>query len=69
LRQISKLLGNGWGMLPVQAQIGKTIWKTSLFPQAKDQTYLLPVKAAVRKAEQLEVGNLVAVTLEVVAKI
>jgi hypothetical protein len=66
LRELGKFLGNGWGMIPVHVQIGNTNWKTSLFPQAKDQTYLLPIKASVRKAEKLEVGNMVSVQLEVV---
>jgi hypothetical protein len=66
LREVGQFLGNGWGMIRVQATIGKTTWKTSLFPQAKDQTYLLPIKASVRKAEKLEVGNMVSVQLEVI---
>jgi hypothetical protein len=36
----------GWGMIPVTAQIGRTGWKTSLFP--KDGRYIVPVKAWVR---------------------
>ncbi|MCI0687062.1 MAG: DUF1905 domain-containing protein [Sporichthyaceae bacterium] len=53
----------GWGMIPVKAQIGETGWKTSLYP--KDGRYIVPVKASVRKAEGLEVGDLVAVRLAV----
>jgi hypothetical protein len=49
-------------MIPVTARIGKTEWKTSLFP--KDGRYILPVKASVRKAESLEEGASVAVRLE-----
>jgi len=53
----------GWGMIPVAAQIGDTRWKTSLFPQ--DGRYIVPVKASVRRAEGLEVGDLVTVRLAV----
>jgi hypothetical protein len=53
----------GWGMIPVTAQVGKTGWKTSLFP--KDERYIVPVKASVRRAEGLEVGDLVMVRLAV----
>ncbi len=53
----------GWGMIPVEAQIGDTRWKTSLFPQ--DGRYIVPVKASVRRAEGLEVGDLVTVRLAV----
>jgi Domain of unknown function (DUF1905) len=64
LREVGKFLRLSMGMIPVQVQIGKTVWKTSLFPKAKEQTYLLPVKASVRKSEKLEVGVVVQVMLE-----
>lgn len=41
----------GWGSLPVAVTIGKTSWNTSIFPDKRSGTYLLPLKAAVRKAE------------------
>jgi hypothetical protein len=44
----------GWGSLPVDATIGKTKWKTSIFPDKRSGCYLLPLKAAVRKAEQID---------------
>jgi hypothetical protein len=47
----------GWGSLPVVAQIGKTIWETSIFPDSKTHTYLLPIKALVRRKEGLEAGD------------
>ncbi len=62
LKAASKLVTYGWGMIPVKAQIGKTRWKTSLFP--KNNLYLVPIKKIVRIAENLEEGNLVAVRLE-----
>jgi hypothetical protein len=59
LAAASALVTYGWGMIPVTARIGETGWKTSLFP--KDGRYIVPVKAWVRKAEGLEVGDTVAV--------
>jgi hypothetical protein len=53
----------GWGMIPVAAQIGATGWRTSLFP--KDGRYGLPVKDWVRKAEGVEIGDVVSVRLTV----
>lgn len=41
----------GWGSLPVSVTIGNTSWNTSIFPDKKSGTYVLPLKAAVRKAE------------------
>ncbi|HMS27391.1 MAG TPA: DUF1905 domain-containing protein [Burkholderiaceae bacterium] len=43
----------GWGSVKVTAQIGKTVWQTSLFPDSKNKSYVLPLKAAVRKAENI----------------
>lgn len=63
LKAILKLVTYGWGMIPVNAQIGKTEWETSLFP--KDGSYIVPIKASVRKAESLEEGDEVTVRLEV----
>ena len=53
----------GWGSLKVTATIGATSFGTSVFP-AKGQGWLLPVKAAVRKAEGIGEGDEVEVTLE-----
>lgn len=41
----------GWGSVPVTATIGETKWETSIFPDKKAGTYLLPLKASVRKKE------------------
>ena len=41
----------GWGSLPVTVMVGHTVWDTSIFPDKKSSTYLLPLKASVRKAE------------------
>lgn len=52
--EIKKKFGSkqrGWGSLPVMATIGKTSWKSSIFPDTKTSTYLLPLKAEVRKKE------------------
>ena len=63
LKEISGLVTYGWGVIPVQVRIGKTGWRTSLFP--KDDRYIVPIKASVRKAENLEEGDKVTIRLEV----
>jgi hypothetical protein len=63
LKAISNLVTYGWGVIPVHVRIGKTEWKTSLFP--KDGSYIVPIKASVRKAENLEEGHTVTLWLEV----
>ena len=63
LKTISGLVTYGWGVISVQVRIGKTEWQTSLFP--KDDRYLVPIKASVRKAERLAEGDEVKVRLEI----
>lgn len=63
LKAISGAVTYGWGMIPVLVRIGKTEWKTSLFP--KDGRYLVPLKATVRTAEKLSEGDTVSIWLEV----
>lgn len=63
LATVSPQVSYGWGMIPVTARIGGTTWTTSLFP--KDGGYLVPVKAAVQRAEGLAVGDVVTITLTV----
>ena len=63
LKAVANEVTYGWGMVPVAAEIGTTTWTTSLWP--KDGSYLLPVKDAVRRSEDLELGDVLEVTLEV----
>lgn len=63
LQAASALVTYGWGMIPVGARIGSTEWTTSLF--VKDGGYVVPLKAAVRKAERIDVGDVVTVRLRV----
>ena len=63
LEAASAFVTYGWGMIPATAQVGGTGWKTSLFP--KDGRYIVPVRASVRQAEGLQVGDLVTVSLAV----
>ena len=63
LSAISGVVTYGWGMIPVHVRIGKTSFQTSLFP--KDGRYLVPIKASVRKAENLEEGDKATIRLEI----
>ncbi|WP_019144542.1 DUF1905 domain-containing protein [Aeromicrobium massiliense] len=55
----------GFGSLKVRVRVGATSWTTSLFPSKQAEAYVLPVKKAVREAEQLHDGSPVQVTVEV----
>ena len=63
IKFVSKSVSYGWGMVPVHATIGRTTWKTSLFP--KDGAYVLPLKDSVRTSEDLHDAQEVSVQLEV----
>jgi Domain of unknown function (DUF1905) len=63
LHAVSASVTYGWGMIPVSVKIGDTGWTTSLFP--KDGGYLLPIKASVRDAEDLMLGDVVRVRMKV----
>ena len=55
----------GFGSIRVEVTIGATTWRTSLFPDSKRATYVLPLKAPVRRAEGLADGSTADVTLRV----
>jgi Domain of unknown function (DUF1905) len=57
--------GRGFGAVRVEATAGSTTWRTSIFPGDGGRAYALPVKKAVRRAEGLEPGDTVTVTLRV----
>ena len=64
MRRLELGQARGFGSLRVTARIGETRWRTSVFPQ-KGKGWMLPVKAAVRRAEGIAEGDAVALLLEV----
>ncbi|MDP1876363.1 MAG: DUF1905 domain-containing protein [Actinomycetota bacterium] len=56
----------GFGSVKVHVQVGETRWDTSLFPDSKNGTYVLPIKKQVRQREDIVVGDVVHVRLELV---
>lgn len=63
IRLISGPGGRGWGAVRVSARIGDSEWKTSIFPDAKSGSYVLPLKAEIRKREKIQEGQILAVEL------
>lgn len=55
----------GWGSIPVLVTVGKTSWETSIFPDKKSQSYLLPMKREVRKKEGIMDGDRVTVSIRI----
>lgn len=53
----------GWGRLKVKAKIGNTEWDTAIWFDTKMDTYILPLKADVRRKERVEAENEVRIII------
>ncbi|HEX6928719.1 MAG TPA: DUF1905 domain-containing protein [Gammaproteobacteria bacterium] len=56
----------GWGSIRVEVTVGNSRWKTSIFPDTKRNSCLLPLKAAVRKAEKVKTGDTIRIELQII---
>lgn len=65
IRKKSGFDEEGWGRLKAVAQIGKTEWTTAIWFDTKVGSYLLPVKADVRKKEKITNDLIVSVSLKI----
>jgi hypothetical protein len=63
LQEVSAAVSYGWGCVAVTVTLGDTTWRTSLFP--KDGRYIVPLKAKVRRAEEVDEGMVVDLSLAV----
>lgn len=58
-------LRRGWGAIYANAKIKKTEWKTSIFPDRRSATYILPLKKQIRYEENLYDGIDTNITIEI----
>lgn len=63
IRNAHKLEEEGWGRLKALARIGNSEWKTAIWFDTKRKAYLLPLKAEIRKKENIETGKTVKTIL------
>jgi len=63
IRNFFKSEEEGWGRLKVTAKIGNSSWQTAIWFDTKSATYLLPLKAEIRKKENVTADKNTAVTL------
>lgn len=56
----------GFGSVRVEVTVGATTWRTSLFPDTTAESYLLPMRQQVRRAEGLAVGDEVQIRIGLV---
>lgn len=67
-KEIKENFGNrakGWGSLPVTVTLKSSVWQTSIFPDKRSGTYLLPLKAQIRKAEEIIDSDVVSFTIKI----
>jgi len=57
--------GPGWGAVRVTVAIGGSTWQTSIFPDKESGTFVLPIKADIRKREALAIERDVTLALTV----
>ena len=55
----------GFGSIRVSVTLGKSKWKTSIFPDKQSGTYLLPLKASVRRTEGIDEGDEIVFTVKI----
>jgi hypothetical protein len=59
-------VARGFGSLRVDVALGGSAWRTSIFPSDSAGTYVLPIKRAIRDAEDVGTGDVVHVRLTLV---
>ncbi|NVK19833.1 MAG: DUF1905 domain-containing protein [Methylocystaceae bacterium] len=55
----------GFGSVRVSVTIGDTNWKTSIFPAKEADSYILPLKADVRKKEKINLEDEIEIQIKV----
>ena len=63
IRTNFKCLEEGWGRMKVIAKLGGSEWQTAIWFDTKQDTYLRPLKAKIRKQENVVLGEDVKVTI------
>ncbi len=66
IKLISTTPRKGFGSVNIEAAIGRTDWKTSIFPDTKSKSYLLPIKKEVRRNENLSAEDIVSVKIRII---
>jgi hypothetical protein len=60
----ARTAGRPFRTVPVTVTIGSTSWDTSLFADRNSESFLLPLKAEVRRRERFAAGDRITVAVE-----
>ncbi len=63
IRSLFQWQEEDWGRLKVKAEVKNQVWDTAIWFDTKQQTYLLPIKAEIRKKGKLEEKDLVTIRI------
>jgi hypothetical protein len=66
VRTLFRIDARPFGSIPAEVTIGKTKWRTSLFPDKKSDSYIFAIKADVRRKEQIAAGDTVVAMVQIV---
>jgi hypothetical protein len=59
IRKHFKWQEEGWGRIKALAKIGNCQWETAIWFDTKHKTYLLPLRAEIRKKEKIEINTII----------
>lgn len=65
IRMLFSIDSRPFGSIPVSVKIGKTKWRTSLFPDKKSKSYLFAIKADVRKKEHIATDETIVAEVQI----
>ncbi len=65
IRQHIKWQEEGWGRMKVTAKLGATTWDTSIWFDTKLGTYILPIKAEIRRMERIKTKSNISIQLSI----
>jgi hypothetical protein len=65
IRALYSNKSRSFGSIAVSVTIGKTQWKTSLFPDKKSNSYLFAIKAEVRKKENISADDTITAEVQI----
>ena len=65
IRENLKWQEEGWGRMKATASINELEWDTAIWFDKKQDTYLLPIKADIRKKGELELNQMLEVSVSI----
>jgi len=65
IRTLFSIDARPFGSIPITVKIGKTQWRTSLFPDKKTKSYLFALKTDIRRKEHISEGDTIVAHIQI----